>query len=260
MSIRTNLGIVLLWRLQNDITKPVLKYFMKTQILLFVSLLISATTFSQLKPIGELKATNQAHSTFGVKAGVASSGMRGDAVNNFQDLIEFANGMITTNDRNGFFGGGYVNIPITNVVSIEPALFYTQKGYEMKGSFNIKGVEFLGANAKATLKSQYVDLPIMIKANFNGLQLFAGPQLSYLMQADLKTTAGLLGFNLLNKTMDVANKFNKWDAAISAGAGYQFTNGMSISAAYDYGLSKVDANQNTESYTRALRVGLGFKF
>jgi hypothetical protein len=221
---------------------------MKKPFLLLASLIISAVTFAQLTP------------SFGIRAGVSSSGMRGDAVNNLNNMLDFAKDMITTHNRTGFFAGGYASIPVSDVVSVEPALYYSQKGYELKGSLNVKGLDFLGANAKARLNTQYFDLPVVLKANINGLQLFAGPQVSYLMQADLKTTAGIFGINLLNKKMDASDQFNKWDAAITGGVGYKFTNGVNITASYDYGLSRVDANNSLNSYNHALKLGIGMNF
>lgn len=221
---------------------------MKKQILLMAFIAISTLTIAQVKP------------SFGVRAGISSAGMRGDAVNNLKSMLDFSNGMITTSDRSGFFAGAYATVPVGEVFSIEPALYYTQKGYELKGELNIKGVEFLGANAKAKLNSQYIDIPVLLKANLGGFQVFAGPQLSYLARADLRTTAGVFGFNLLNNTMDATQQFNRWDAALTGGVGYQFTNGVNLIASYDHGLSKVDANKNLNSYNRSFKVGIGMSF
>ncbi len=221
---------------------------MKKKILLYASLIVSTVSFAQYTP------------TFGVRAGLSSAGIRGDAVNNLQNLLDFTNGMVTTTDRTGLFIGGYASIPVSSVVSIEPALYYSQKGYALKGEFNIKNIDFLGASAKAQLNTQYVDVPVMVQVNMDGLQLFAGPQVSYLANADLKTTAGLLGFNLLNKTIDATAQFNRWDVGISGGVGYQFANGFNVMAAYDYGLQKVDANRQMNSYNRSIKVGAGFRF
>jgi hypothetical protein len=221
---------------------------MKRQILLAAFITITSFSFAQVTP------------SFGIRAGVSSATMRGDAANNLNDLLDFTNGMITTKSHTGFFGGAYVNIPVSEKISVEPALYYAQKGYELNGELNVKGLEFLGANAKATLNSHYIDLPVLLKANLNGLQLFAGPQVSYLAKADLKTTAGLLGFNLLNKTMDASEQFNRWDAGITGGIGYQFKNGLNLNAAYDHGLMKADANKNLETYNRSFKVGIGYSF
>lgn len=221
---------------------------MKTKFLLVISVLISSVSFAQTTP------------SFGVKAGILSSGFRGDAANNFNSILDLTNGKVTTKDYTGFFAGGYGNIPVTQNFSIEPGIYYSLKGYELDGAISIKGLNFLGANAKAILQSQYVDIPVLLKGNFGGFQIFAGPQISYLASANLKTTAGVLGINLLNKTMDATSQFNRWDAAVTGGIGYQFTNGMNISASYDYGLLRADANQSVNAYHNAIKLGIGINF
>jgi len=221
---------------------------MKKQILLFVSVVLSTLAIAQSK------------TSLGIRAGMTSSSMKGDAVQSLQDILAVTDGMITTKNQSGFFAGANVAIPVSQQISIEPGIFYAQKGYELHGSLDLKGIEFLGANAKAQLKSQYIDVPVLVKGNFNGFQVFAGPQVSYLTRADLKTKAGVLGFNLLNESFDVTDEFNRWDAAITGGIGYQFKNGFNVTAAYDHGLSKVDANKNADSYNRAFKVGVGFNF
>ncbi len=221
---------------------------MKKQILLLFITVSSVTAWSQ------------STASFGVKAGLSSSSMRGDAVNNLNNLLDFADGMITTHNRTGFFVGGYANIPLSEQISLEPGLYYSQKGYELRGELGLKGVEFLGANAKSTLQSDYIDVPVLLKADLGGLQLFAGPQFSYLTQSQLKTSAGVLGFNVFNNTTDATDQFNRWDMGVTAGVGYQFKGGFNVSAAYDYGLSKVDANRNVDGYNNAIKIGIGFKF
>ncbi len=223
-------------------------YNMKKHILLLSAIVISTFTFAQVNISG------------GIRAGLSYSAMRGDAINSLNKLLDFAEGKVTTGNRTGFFAGTYATVPISGMISLEPALYYSQKGYEITGALNVKGAEFLTANAKAQLQSHYVDMPVLLKANISGLQLFAGPQVSYLMQADLKTTAGVLGFNLLNNKMDATQQFNRWDVGFTGGIGYQFTNGINMMAAYDHGLSKADANRNFDSYNRSFKVGIGLSF
>jgi len=221
---------------------------MKKQILLLASTLFSVVIFAQSQP------------SFGIRAGVISSSIKGDAVNSLQNLLDYTNGAVSTSNHLGIFAGVNASIPVSELVSIEPGLFYTEKGYQLKGGLNLKGLDFLGVNAQAKLTSHYVDVPVLLKLNFNGLQVFAGPQISYLAKADLRTTAGALGFNVLDKTMDATDQFNRWDAGMTGGIGYKFPNGFNVSASYDYGLSKVDANQNIDSYNRSFKVGVGFNF
>ena len=222
---------------------------MKKHFLLIAGIFISSMTFAQTKV------------ALGVKAGVVNSTMSGDAISNLNNLLDFAAGHITTSSRTGFFAGVNGQIPLGGNVILEPGLYYSQKGYVMNGDLNLKGMEFLGANAKATLQSQYLDIPVLLKANLgSGFQVFAGPQFSYLAQADLKTTAGVFGINLLDRTIDATDQFNRWDAAVTGGLGYTFKNGINLSAAYDYGLSKMDKNKNVNAYSRGIKVGLGINF
>lgn len=221
---------------------------MKKQILLFFVLSFSTLVFAQSKP------------SFGIKAGVTQAGLSGDAVNSLQSLVDFAGGAITTESRTGFFAGASATVPVSDMFSIESGLYYTQRGYGLRGSFSVKGAEFLSANARAQLNTTYIDMPLLAKVNLSGLQLFAGPQVSYLTDAKLRTTAGALGFNVLDKTMDAKSQFNQWDVALAGGIGYRFANGFNISAAYDHGLSKVDNGQNLDSYNRTFKVGVGLNF
>ncbi len=222
---------------------------MKKQILLLLLTVISVTVSAQ------------SNVSFGIRAGLSSAGMSGDAVNNLDNLLNFTNGRVTTHNRTGFFAGGYASIPLSAQISFEPGLYYTQKGYELRGELGIKGAEFLGANAKAQLQSDYIDMPVLLKANLGGgLQIFAGPQFSYLSSSKLKSSAGVLGFNVFKNTLDATSQFNRWDMGVSGGVGYQFKNGMNIMASYDHGLSKVDANKNVKGYNNAIKVGIGISF
>lgn len=223
-------------------------FIMKKGILLFTTLVVSMFIFAQEKP------------AFGIRAGLSTAGMRGDAVNNLQNLLDLTDGIVTSRNRTGFFAGAYTSVPLGENFSVEPALYYSQKGYELNGALKGKGVDFLGVSANAALNMHYVDLPVLLKGNFGGLQVFAGPQVSYLAKADLRTSAGLLGFNLLNSTLDATEQFNRWDVGITGGLGYQFSNGINVMAAYDHGLSRVDANKRVNSYNRSIKVGVGITF
>lgn len=210
--------------------------------------------------VASMGAMAQAAPSLGIRAGLSSAGIRGDAMTNLNSLLDFTNGMLRTGSRTGFFAGPYVTVPLSEKFSIEPALYYTQKGTALKGGLAIKAALFLGVSAHAQLNAHYIDLPVLAKATFGGFQVFAGPQVSYLTQAALKTTAGVLGINLLNKKFNVTDQFNRWDAGLTGGVGYQFSNGVNLTASYDRGLSKVDAAESLNSYNQSFKFGLGFRF
>jgi hypothetical protein len=221
---------------------------MKKQLLFLAAFFVSTLAMAQVK------------TTAGVRAGYSSASIKGEAVQNLDKLIDITNGAITSGNHSGVFAGAYVALPLTENISLEPALYYAQKGYTLNGALSIKGADFLSANARAALNLHYIDMPVVLKGTVGGFQVFAGPQVSYLAKADLRTVAGALGFNVLDRTMDATQQFNRWDASVTAGVGYQFTNGLNVMAAYDHGLSRVDANRNLNSYNRSFKVGLGFTF
>lgn len=220
---------------------------MKNKILLVICCLFSVTSFAQ-------------QITFGAAAGITNTGMRGEAVQSMQQFLHVTEGILNTKSVTGFYAGGFTNIPVSENLSIEPGLYYSTKGYELGGSYSIKGIGLLSANASTRLHSAYIDMPLLLKMNLNGFQVFAGPQLSYLTNAKITTRAGISIFNLVNSETTITNRLNRWDAGLTAGAGYQFSNGIRITGSYEHGLSKVDAGQNINTYNRGFRLGAGFRF
>jgi hypothetical protein len=222
---------------------------MKKHILAVAGILAATATFAQDKP------------SVSIRAGVTSASIVGDASESLNSLVDYTDGIFQTQSKLGFFAGGSVNIPVSSNVSIEPGLYYDQKGYMLKGSYDFKGfASIFSPSAKAQLNQNYISMPVLVKGNFNGFEVFAGPQVSYLAKSDLHVSAGALGFNAYNNHFDVADQFSKVDFGMLGGVGYQFANGFNIRAAYDRGFTKVDANRNMDAYNQAFKVGVAFRF
>lgn len=220
---------------------------MKNIFTLLVLTVVSVAGFSQVKT--------------GFGAGLSNARWKGDAMANVNDLLDFSNGMVTTRPVNGIYAGGFVEVPLGGMFSVQPGAYYSQKGYEMRGEFTGKNLGFLAAGAGATVKSHYIDIPVLLKAEVaKGFQVYAGPQVSYLVKNNLKVDAGVLGISLFKRNMDITNQFNKLDFGITGGVGYTFDNGFSINAGYDHGLTPLDKNNMTETYNRVFKVGVGFRF
>ncbi len=220
---------------------------MKTPFLLTSFLTLSGFVSAQMSP------------SFGIKAGVVSSTIKGDATKSLESLLNFTNGRITSSNRTSYYAGIYATIPISNAVSVEPSINYAQKGYLLNGALNVKGAAFLGINATAHLDLQYIEMPVVLNANVSGLHFFAGPQISYLINSNLKTTAGALGFNLINSQLDATQQFSRWETSLTGGVEVQLSKKMNIIASYDHGLTKIDTNKNLDAYNRAYKVGIGIK-
>ena len=136
-----------------------------------------------------LSAFAQNKVKMGVTAGVNNSAFKGDAANSLNGILENTQGIVTTKNRTGFYGGVFAAIPMGSNFSFEPGVMYAQKGYDIRGSYDIKDLDFIGLNAKASLVSNYVDMPVLLKGNFEGLEIFAGPQFSYLVNSCLLYTS-----------------------------------------------------------------------
>lgn len=202
-----------------------------------------------------------AQTQFGVRAGLNQSSLKGDAVKSFEDLVSMTDGYITTSGKTGFHAGVFAEVPLGGSISLQPGIYYSQKGYQLKGTIAADKLDFLNATATAKLQSHYIDVPVYLKANLgSGFHIYAGPQISYLVKNNVEVQAGALGFNVFNRDFDVTDQFKSLDVAVSGGVGYDFANGLTINAGYDHGLSRVDKNDNLKSFNRNLKVGLSYRF
>jgi Outer membrane protein beta-barrel domain len=199
--------------------------------------------------------------TYGIRSGVNYATWKGDDIQIIEDLVDKTDGYVVAKGRTGMHIGGYVNIPISNTLSFEPGIGYSKKGYSLKGDFQIPVLSYLGVNARAQVQSHYIDMPLVLKAKvYKGLQVYAGPQVSYLVRSTLNAKLGVFGITLFNRGIGITNRFNKVDMGLTGGIGYQFENGLNVQAGYDYGLSTLDKNENYAAYNRVVKVSVGFSF
>ncbi len=199
--------------------------------------------------------------SFGIRTGVNFSKWEGEDLQVIEDLLDKTDGYLVTKGKKGLHIGGYVRIPISETFAFEPGLSYSKKGYSIKGDFQIPILKYLGINAGAQVQSHYIDIPLVLKANvLKGLNVYAGPQVSYLARSTLNAKLGILGISIFNKGFGITERFNKVDLGLTGGLGYEFDNGINVQAGYDYGLSKLDKNENYAAYNRVIKVSLGYTF
>ena len=199
--------------------------------------------------------------SFGVRSGVNFSKWDGQDLQIINDLLDKTDGYAYTKGTRGMHIGGYASIPISETFTFEPGIEYSKKGYSIKGDFQIPVLKYLGINARAQVQSHYIDMPLVIKANvYKGFNVYAGPQVSYLVRSTLNAKVGVLGITLFNRGFGITERFNKVDMGLTGGVGYQFDNGLNIQAGYDYGLSKLDKKDNYDAYNRVVKVSVGYTF
>lgn len=209
--------------------------------------IISISATAQIKPV--------------IKAGIINATWKGEAKETFTSIIDQTNGIIEPRKRTGFYIGAGADIPLGDMVSIEPGLVYTQRGYGLKGNLTINKLKIEALNARATSQMHYIDLPVLIKVKpAGGLTIFAGPQISYLVKNNLQADVALLGFSLINTDLDITNQFNKFDVGITGGIGYEFEGGFGIAASYEKGFNRLDKNQNFKVFNEGIKAGFTYKF
>lgn len=211
-----------------------------------LSFLVSIT-HAQVKPV--------------IKAGIINATWKGDAYETFGSLLDKTDGYLNDRNRTGFYVGGAVDLPIGENFSIEPGLLYTQRGYGVKGSLTINALKIDALNARATSQMHYVDVPVLFKVKpAGGFTVFAGPQVSYLVNNNLRADVNVLGFSLLNTNLDITNQFNRLDVGVTGGIGYESASGIGVSAAFERGFSRLDKNQNFRVFNQGIKVGLIYRF
>ena len=199
---------------------------------------------------------------FGFRAGLNVADLQGDAVQSFTNLTGYLpDGTITKQMRPGFYAGVFATLPIGPGFAIEPGITYAEKGAVLKGTLPFPALDFLNANVTGTARLAYIDVPVLAKVFITpGFYLYAGPQASFLVGGKARVDASVLGFSAYKQDFDVSNQLRKVDFAAVGGLGYQFNNGLGLSAGYDYGFTSLDANNRFQAYNRVAKVGLSYSF
>ena len=199
---------------------------------------------------------------FGFRGGLNLADVRGDAVKSFTTLAGYApDGAVTREMRPGFYAGLYATLPISPGFAIEPGISYSEKGTVLRGTLPFPALDFLNAQVTGTARLAYVDVPVLAKVFVTpGFYLYAGPQASFLVSGKARVEASALGFTAYKQDFDISNQLRKVDFAAVAGLGYQFENGLGLSAGYDYGLTSLDTNNRFDAQNRVIKVGLNYSF
>jgi hypothetical protein len=164
------------------------------------------------------------HAQFGIRAGLNSA--------NFSNA-DFSS--IT-----GFHIGGYYLVKTaTDLVSVEPGIQYSGKGYSAmaKGGSNV------------TEKLGYVDIPVLVRLSLlPSLNVFAGPQASVLVSRN---------YTLGNITSTSLEPVRGYELGAVVGLGLKVAAGLNLQASYDLGLSSLNYF-NTDVSNRVLKLSVGY--
>ncbi|WPR70048.1 porin family protein [Flavobacterium sp. NG2] len=155
----------------------------------------------------------------------------------------------------GYQAGGFVNFKLNDKFSLQPELVYSTQGVERK-NINVvyQGVTYSG---EGKVKLDYVYLPVMmqyfiLKKTF----LEFGSQVGVLVSAKAETT-----FSGSTAETDVKDRFKSMDVGLNAGAGYQFTEQLSLGIRYNVGLTNIsNLEGNYTIHNSILTLSAGYAF
>lgn len=198
-----------------------------------------------------------AQPTFSVHAGTQISKWRGNGSGLLDTLVEKAGDYLKQGSYTSFYVGVNGNFPIGAHFAIEPGLQYSQVGTSLASNFVFKILKNYGINLGAKAITHRIEMPVLLKGEIaKGLWLVAGPQVNYSYNNKLQLKAGIFGFNVINKKIDIDNGFESFSAAALGGLQYQFPVGIRVQALYEYGVTKIINNNNANVYQNNIKLGM----
>ena len=163
---------------------------------------------------------------FGLKGGLNLATLDNNQNNNIQNRI-------------GFHGGLFANIPVSSQIAIQPEVVYSSQG-----------AKYDVGNEDLSLALNYVNIPLMLQAMVGrGFYAQAGPQFGILTGVADKINDTEIGAVTIDD-------FKKTDVALGFGLGYKGLSGFGIDARYNLGLTNINNSGTANIKNNVLQIGL----
>lgn len=179
----------------------------------------------------------------GVKAGANLSNIiKDDGNNNFDTKMLV-----------GFNAGLTLDINLIEGIAFTPEVLYSTKGYKLTSGIG-----------EYTQTTNFIDIPVLasIKLGGSGLNLVAGPQVSFLMSTKNKFESGF-GTVEQESIEDDSDRFKKSLVGGVIGFRYDLTDKFDIHGRYalDFQKNNENGTSNTPEFkNQVFSLGLGVKF
>ncbi|HUQ19703.1 MAG TPA: porin family protein [Gemmatimonadaceae bacterium] len=192
--------------------------------------------------------------TFGVMAGLQYSKVAEDP-----DATE-----VEYKYKPGLLAGVFLGIPLTDMVSIEPQLLFSQKGT------NVEGVGAT-SNLEGSIRGNYIEVPVLFKLSFPGYNsqvtpfVFAGPYGAYRLNCKAEgVILAVTGDRDCDETEVIDIKSTDFGGTIGGGVRFRMGSQLVIlDARYSHGFTNI--NDDVDSDVRdiknrafAVTLGLGW--
>jgi hypothetical protein len=206
-----------------------------------ISLLILAVT--AFATTSHAQTTDDNKPTVGLKAGY-----------NFANVYDAQGENFQANGRPGFAAGGFLTIPLTKFVGIQPEFLFSQKGFHATGNL-------FGSPYDLTRRSNYIDVPLLITLKpISKITLLAGPQFSYLLnQKDVFKSTSV---NTLQQQEFKNDNIRKNTLCFLGGADFNFSHfTIGTRVGWDLWKNNGDGTSTTPRYKNVwLQATIGYRF
>ena len=211
-----------------------------------IALLIALTFFG----LTQANAQN-----FGFKGGYNYSSFNGEVAKDN-----------TLKGLSGFYVGALLELPLGDVLSLQPEVIYSRQGAAWEKDYN---VPILGKGSlKNDLRLDYLNIPVMAKVNLGPLFLQGGVQFGFLVGKP--ETSSTVNGRRITEEVD-KDAYASFDFGVGAGLGVNLNQHFFIEARYTHSLTNaLDPDNNSLKNARisddnnfknaVLSVGLGVKF
>ncbi|QNH62767.1 porin family protein [Hymenobacter sediminicola] len=142
----------------------------------------------------------------------------------------------------GPLAGVALNLGITDMFSVQPEVLYSVKGAQDEDDSSFKQ------------NLNYIDIPVLLKVNADGLFFEVGPQLGILASAKAKFDS---------EEVDIKDAVNTVDFGYVAGLGYELDNGFNLGLRYNGGITnppKEIMGYQTKTRNSAFQFYVGYMF
>lgn len=148
----------------------------------------------------------------------------------------------------GFAAGGYVEISLPLLFTIQPEILYSQKGTTYDQTV-------LGTNFKVTAKLNYLEIPVLVKYSFPvpvvKPSLYVGPAMGILLSAKGTVEAGGQ-----SQEEDIKDQTTSTDWGLVVGASAHIAI-ITVDVRYTLGLTTIDKAGTTKGYNRVVGIMVG---
>ena len=172
---------------------------------------------------------SQTSAKLGIKAGLNIASLN---IENFDN----------TDSRLGFHAGLLAHIHLAPQWALQPEVVYSAEGGK---------IDF-GGGEEATIKNDYVNIPLMLQYMFNnGFRIEAGPQLGLLVNSKIEDQDGVED--------DAKDSFKTTNVSLGFGLNYLSQTGFGVGGRYNLGVSNI-AEGSGDTKGRVFQISLFYMF